>query len=78
MQLKGIKGWIAACALLMGAGMAHASDEADTPADADTIAVDKRAMESADFSDTAYVHCGTRRIGGSPSGEAVARRGWPQ
>lgn len=54
MQLMDIKVWIAACALLMGAGMAHAAEDADTPADADTIAVYKRAMESAEFFDTAY------------------------
>ena len=54
MQLMDIKVWIAACALLMGAAMAHAAEDADTPADADTIAVYKRAMESAEYFDTAY------------------------
>ena len=54
MQLMDIKVWIAACALLMGAGMAHAAEDADSPADADTIAVYKRAMESAEYFDTAY------------------------
>jgi lipid-binding SYLF domain-containing protein len=54
MQLMDIKVWIAAYALLMGAGMAHAAEDADTPADADTIAVYKRAMESAEYFDTAY------------------------
>jgi acyl carrier protein len=54
MQLMDIKVWILASALLMGAGMAHAAEDADTPADADTIAVYKRAMESAEYFDTAY------------------------
>lgn len=54
MQLMDVRVWIAACALLMGAGMAHAAEDADTPADADTIAVYKRAMESAEYFDAAY------------------------
>src|ERR1017187_7300907 len=37
-----------ACALFMGIGVVHASD------DADTIAIYKRAMESRHFFDTAY------------------------
>ena len=55
MQLIDIKVWIATCAVLMGAGAAHAAEDADAmAADADTVAVYKRAIESRHFFDTAY------------------------
>jgi lipid-binding SYLF domain-containing protein len=54
MQLIDIKVWIATCAVLMGAGVAHAAEDADAAADADPIAVYKRAIESRHFFDTAY------------------------
>ncbi len=55
MQLIDIKVWIATCAVLMGTGVAHAAEDADAmQADADTIAVYKRAIESRHFFDTAY------------------------
>jgi lipid-binding SYLF domain-containing protein len=51
MQLKEFRVLVAACALLMGIGVAQ---PAEAPEDADTIAVYKRAMESGHFFDTAY------------------------
>jgi len=55
MQLIDIKVWIATCAVLMGAGVAHAAEDSDAmAADADTVAVYKRAIESRHFFDTAY------------------------
>src|ERR1700687_6176337 len=54
MQLKDIRVSMAACALSMGIGVAHAAHAAPSAEDADTIATYTRAMESGHFFDTAY------------------------